>query len=129
MKPLANNIYNPSASVTSYCDQHNQFEKHTQDSKTPLAAIMYPPTILFPIGLTAAPAFEPCKYGNPGAVYVCTGPNFTGTCNCYTPTKPSDGFTTKETVKSIGPDKGAYCVLFTSNDCQGGFIDIGPAPQ
>ncbi|KAG9196845.1 hypothetical protein G6514_003819 [Epicoccum nigrum] len=117
------------ASVTSYYDQYNQFEKHTQDSKTPLAAIMYPLTILFPIDLTAAATFEPCKYGNPGVVYVCTGPKFTGTCNYYTPTKPNDCFTMKETVKCIGPDKGAYCVLFSSNNCQGGFIDIGPAPQ
>ena len=86
------------------------------------------PTLIF-ISLTAAASIETCKYGNPGAVYVCTGPEFTGNCHYYTPTKQNDCFTMTEKVRSIGPDKGSYCVLFTTSNCEQGFIAFGPEPQ
>jgi hypothetical protein len=90
---------------------------------------MYLLTNLLLIGLTAAASIETCKYGNPGAVYVCTGPDFTGTCHYYTPTKQNDCFTMTEKVRSIGPDKGCYCVFFTISNCEQGFIAFGPEPQ
>jgi hypothetical protein len=85
-------------------------------------------TLLF-IGLTVAASIETCKYGNPGAVYVCTGPDFTESCHYYTPKKQNDCFTMTEKVHSIGPDKGSYCVLFTTSNCEQGFIAFGPEPQ
>jgi hypothetical protein len=80
-------------------------------------------TTLFFTGLTAAASIETCKYGNPGAVYVCTGPDFTESCHYY------DCFTMSETVRSIGPDQGSYCVLFTTSNCEKGFIPYGTEPQ
>ena len=77
-------------------------------------------------GLTAATVIELCKYSNPGSLYVCSGRNFTGTCHYYTPTKQNDCFTINETVKSIEPDKGVYCMLFTTSDR---LLSYGPEPQ
>ena len=61
--------------------------------------------------------------GLPGAVYVCTGPDFTGDCTWIPPT--SECHTVgqgAQSLKSIGPDQGGYCALKSKADCSGDVV-------
>ncbi|KAJ8111624.1 hypothetical protein OPT61_g5823 [Boeremia exigua] len=53
--------------------------------------------------------------GLPGAVYTCTGENFSGACGWSLPTTNCR----IATAKSIGPDPGGYCTLYKKFDCTG----------
>jgi hypothetical protein len=84
-------------------------------------------TILPLIGLTTAIniPFSPfisqaCIPGNPGAVYTCSGSNFSGNCNYRMPNDTC--FTLTEKLQSIGPDMGSYCVIFDDSKCEGNLI-------
>ncbi|KAK1826451.1 hypothetical protein QBC39DRAFT_293171 [Podospora conica] len=61
----------------------------------------------------------------PGNIYLCTGPDFTGTCDvfsagigvpgtCWSIPEPYRG-----NVGSAGPDRGAICRVFDNDKCQG----------
>ncbi|KAF2637437.1 hypothetical protein P280DRAFT_378109, partial [Massarina eburnea CBS 473.64] len=53
--------------------------------------------------------------GLPGAVYICTGPGFSGNCG-WTP--PSDEcHIGGSTVASIGPDEGGHCTTYKGQNC------------
>jgi hypothetical protein len=92
---------------------------------------LYPATLLaLLLSLTTAldiPWFTltQCKPGNPGSVYYCSNPNFTGDCayrlandDCFVPS----GGSMNGTPMSIGPDKGGYCVMFEDRECKGSII-------
>jgi len=53
------------------------------------------------------------RRGLPGAVYTCTGENFSGACGWSLPTTNCR----IATAKSIGPDPGGYCTLYRKFDC------------
>ncbi|KAH6620233.1 hypothetical protein C7974DRAFT_228674 [Boeremia exigua] len=53
------------------------------------------------------------RRGLPGAVYTCTGENFSGDCGWSLPTTNCR----IATAKSIGPDPGGYCTLYRKFDC------------
>ncbi|KAJ4990427.1 hypothetical protein SVAN01_04089 [Stagonosporopsis vannaccii] len=53
------------------------------------------------------------RRGLPGAVYTCTGENFSGACGWSLPTTNCR----IATAKSIGPDPGGYCTLYKKFDC------------
>ncbi|KAF1934284.1 uncharacterized protein M421DRAFT_415321 [Didymella exigua CBS 183.55] len=53
------------------------------------------------------------RRGLPGAVYTCTGENFSGDCGWSLPTTNCR----IATAKSIGPDPGGYCTLYKKFDC------------
>ncbi|PSN59331.1 hypothetical protein BS50DRAFT_447472, partial [Corynespora cassiicola Philippines] len=61
------------------------------------------------------------RRGLPGAVYICTGPNFTGDCGWLMPNSGSCHIagTGENTPQSVGPDPGGSCVLFEKADCTG----------
>lgn len=84
-------------------------------------------TLLPIIGLTIAInvpfssfIIQQCKPGNPGAVYTCSGPNFSGNCIYGMPDDAC--FKLTEPLKSIGPDMGGYCVIFDDSECNGNII-------
>ncbi|KAF2686181.1 hypothetical protein K458DRAFT_402683 [Lentithecium fluviatile CBS 122367] len=68
---------------------------------------------LFTTLSTSAPA---TPVGLPGAVYLCSGPNWSGQ-------SPSESgkcmHLSFKQIKSIGPDTATACALFATNDCHG----------
>ena len=87
-------------------------------------------TLIHLVGLTTAATipFSPfilskCNPGKPGAVYTCSGPNFSGICNYRMPNDAC--FKLAEPPKSIGPDMGGYCVIFDDSECNGNIIQWG----
>lgn len=60
------------------------------------------------------------KDGIPGAVYMCSGPDFSGQCEYR---KPNDGcFAPSFVPQSIGPDRGGYCVMYQDRECKGNLV-------
>ena len=53
------------------------------------------------------------RRGLPGAVYTCSGENFSGSCGWSLPNTNCR----IATAKSIGPDPGGYCTLYKNFDC------------
>ncbi|KAJ4384250.1 hypothetical protein N0V86_001097 [Didymella sp. IMI 355093] len=66
--------------------------------------------IIFPSS-HALPTLQ--RRGLPGAVYTCSGENFSGSCGWSVPTTDCR----IATAKSIGPDPGGYCTLYKKFDC------------
>ncbi|KAJ4419604.1 hypothetical protein N0V85_000931 [Neurospora sp. IMI 360204] len=66
--------------------------------------------------------------GTPGNVFVCTGSNWSNTCEVLT--LGIDGACTRLPstydghIGSAGPDPGAICRLFTNGDCTGHGVAI-----
>ncbi|KAF2192154.1 hypothetical protein K469DRAFT_479550, partial [Zopfia rhizophila CBS 207.26] len=60
------------------------------------------------------------RRGLPGAVYICTMPQFRGICGWVMPSSechiPGTG---TQAPQSIGPDPGGFCVLYEKADCTG----------
>lgn len=79
----------------------------------PNAAALYL-FVLFHTILAPSHAFPNLqKRGLPGAVYTCTGENFSGDCGWSLPTTNCR----IANAKSIGPDPGGYCTLYKKFDC------------
>ena len=58
--------------------------------------------------------------GLPGAVYICTGSNFSGNCGWITPSLDCHLLGTGSTAPgSIGPDSGGACVFYPDTECKG----------
>ncbi|KAF2020348.1 hypothetical protein BU24DRAFT_127 [Aaosphaeria arxii CBS 175.79] len=63
------------------------------------------------------------KRGLPGAVYICTDPNFRGDCGWVAPSQECRiAGTGLQAPESIGPDPGGFCVLYADAACKGNQI-------
>ncbi|KAF2877112.1 hypothetical protein BDV95DRAFT_138923 [Massariosphaeria phaeospora] len=75
------------------------------------------PTIALPTSPTNTQLH---RRGLPGAVYICTSPNFRGDCGWVAPSDscriPGTG---SKAPQSIGPDPGGYCILYEKATCAG----------
>jgi hypothetical protein len=67
------------------------------------------------------------KFGRPGGVYVCPGPNFTPSakeqCKWHPPPAPGLSVCLSFDMplpQSVGPEPGGYCILFTQKGCKDG---------
>jgi hypothetical protein len=71
-------------------------------------------TILFHTILSPSHALPQLqRRGLPGAVYTCSGENFSQDCGWSLPTTSCR----IASAKSIGPDPGGYCTLYKNFDC------------
>lgn len=62
--------------------------------------------------------------GLPGAFYLCTSPNWEEPCNWFPPNGGCQiAGTGKQKPRSIGPDPGGYCILYSDIDCAGPEIE------
>ncbi|KAJ4357303.1 uncharacterized protein N0V89_001878 [Didymosphaeria variabile] len=60
------------------------------------------------------------RRGLPGAVYICTGDNFRGSCAWTAPsTQCHIAGTGDDSPRSIGPDENGSCILFENAQCTG----------
>ncbi|KAH7119930.1 hypothetical protein B0J11DRAFT_72473 [Dendryphion nanum] len=85
-----------------------------------ISSVTASPSYLWPRSLSSRSLH---KRGLPGAVYICTGNNFQGNCGWNQPsTQCRIVGTGKFAPKSIGPDPGGFCNLYTSGDCTGNQI-------
>lgn len=92
---------------------------HLQNLAGPLLTVFLAHLLL--ISSTSAAPSRLHRRGLPGAVYICTGPNFTGDCGWLMPNSGSCHIagTGENTPQSVGPDPGGSCVLFEKADCTG----------
>ncbi|KAF3010921.1 hypothetical protein E8E13_010041 [Curvularia kusanoi] len=63
--------------------------------------------------------------GNPGAVYLCSGPDFSGQCEYRKPTN-DDCFAPSIVPQSIGPDRGGCCLMYQDRECKGNLVVLDP---
>ena len=76
---------------------------------------------LLATSITAAPQgpSELSSHGLPGAFYLCTSPNWTGSCAWN---RPGSGCriagTGSQPPQSIDPDEGGYCILYKDVKCK-----------
>ncbi|KAF2000230.1 hypothetical protein P154DRAFT_492300 [Amniculicola lignicola CBS 123094] len=71
------------------------------------------------------PTLTLSKRGLPGAVYICTSPNFTGDCGWIMPSSAATCHipgTGSQAPQSIGPDPGGVCTLYSSFECSGSIV-------
>lgn len=67
----------------------------------------------------ASPTLPLARRGLAGAYYTCTKPNFAGECSW---TQPNTGCHIQGEpggIKSLGPDPGTFCTLYSRDDCIG----------
>jgi hypothetical protein len=87
-------------------------------------------TTASPWGSGTRPTICNAQAGTPGGVYLCPYPNFqqgtkctpNQTCTWHAPKTPPECINVANLAappRSIGPDKGGYCVLYADKDCQG----------
>lgn len=79
--------------------------------------------VLFFIRFTLVIADPPAavsRRGLPGGLYLCSEPDWRGSCKWYHPDKTAKCITlTGPEAHTFGPDSGGYCRIFTGPKCEG----------
>jgi len=81
--------------------------------------------VLLSLSLASASTISPpaalplSRRGLPGAVYTCTGPRFTGSCQW---TAPTPACHINGGIRSIGPDQSGFCMTFSGPSCNGQWL-------
>ncbi|KAL9116258.1 MAG: hypothetical protein Q9227_000629 [Pyrenula ochraceoflavens] len=73
-------------------------------------------TLLFPLLALILDHTADAIDNNPGGVYMCSGPNFAGTCTRQN--TPGMCIHVMPGHSSIGPDKWFACTLFDNGSCE-----------
>jgi len=82
--------------------------------------IFLPLTLLLVTSTAAQTQSHLQRRGLPGAVYICTGPNFWGNCAWQGPSNSCRIIGTGAMApESVGPDPGGFCQLYSNSGCSG----------
>ena len=101
--------HDPSTAVHKYSPAI-MYSKHTVPQLLALSIFL----------VSTAFAFCEANVGLPGAFYACRGAKFSQPCLWYPPNSNCIPFNNMNDVfKSIGPDAGTWCSIYTNTSCRG----------